>query len=688
MARRLVGQEALNYIIANPDAQYKVNNYGGINPQALNQLQSMKRQQVQQADVQSRWANQDKGFLGNLAWGLSSPLRTLIEGGADLLGFQPSKPGTSTTGLMSDDELNNIAKNPFGAWLGETAKAGSFLLPGLKAAGGASAFGQGIAGAAKLGAASQGLYGFGNAVAKPNTDLGQILGETAQNAATGAAFGAGGALLGKAAQGAKGLISNTKLGQGLESLKLKNLGVNLPKNDPAAAAIQKDLEQNAGRILDQFGGGQYSPKGMSNAYATLKNNLTQAARKSNVLIDKDTILQDFVDSTVGKVDLSKGLGKDTANMLFTQLDNTPNNLAGMLKLKFDLQNKLGAAYKKMANGVDPNAFEKTTLALHDAIDSQIKTISPEIANTLKDMSVLHNAAPDIIKSSTRGINVGVPMSGIKVNIKPTLDASRNLISNMASKTRLGGVLNKPLSTADLGIVLRSPAAKAALKSLGLTGATQTANGNVKSPTTLQDFGDVGKMSNEQLYQLLTGQGQQTQQAPEEQPLDYATAYQMAIQRFGARNRSEANTIANSLLNDSANRIKAKQAASGSGGMGKVAAKDMVNAQSGLQSLKDIQDLLSNNEGLLLKGLIPDILAPTEVRQFNLAKRNSMDAIARLRTGGVISPSEEKLYYAYLPEFYDDPATVERKLQRLGGIFQALAGGQGGYDETNSSINYQ
>lgn len=693
--KTLTGQAALDYVLNNPDKQYAIRNYGGIDPKQFSQAQAMRKQQVEQTDQQSRWANQDKGFLGNLAYDLSSPLRLAIEGGANLLGVKPQRAGISATGLLSDNEIQGVVDRPFQTWAGETAKAGSFLLPGLKAANGASAFGNGLIGAAKLGAASQGAYGFGNAIQRPNTDFGQILGETAQNAFTGAAFGAGGEIAGKVLGKGAALVKNglrdTRLGQGLESFKLKNLGIKTPTT-PDGFAVQKELEQNAGRIIDQFGGGQYSPKGLAGAYSNLKGKLAQTAQRSNALLNKDTILQDFVDSAKREVNLTKGTGKENLDLLFNKLDSNSGSLKDMLNLKFELQKELAPAFKKQLLGNPLSDSEQVAMALHNAIDGQIKTASPEIASTLADMAVLHRASPDIVKTAARGINVGVPMSGIKVNVKPVLDAGRNLLSNAANKTGLGSALNRPLSVADLGIAFKSPAAKAAIKSIGLTGATQAANGNVKSPTSTQNFGDIGNLSNSELYQLLTGQGQasQQQQAPTPQALDYETAYQMAVQKYGARNRSEANTIANSLINDSASRIKASQTSGGSasGSVGKVAAKDMANAQSGLSTINDVETLLSSNPNIQLQGLIPDALAPSEVRRFNAAKRNIMDTLARLRTGAAISTREEDLYNSYLPTFYDDPQTVQYKLGLLKQAFGRLTGGQGGNDETNSPIMNQ
>lgn len=107
-----------------------------------------------------------------------------------------------------------------------------------------------------------------------------------------------------------------------------------------------------------------------------------------------------------------------------------------------------------------------------------------------------------------------------------------------------------------------------------------------------------------------------------------------------------------------------------------AAQAINNAQSGLQSVEDIERLLQGGvpwQSELGGGILGKIgsLGNTSAQQYNVAASNMADILARLRTGAQINKEEEELYKSYIPTATDTEETRMFKLNKFRDLFQNI-----------------
>jgi len=139
---------------------------------------------------QPQHTDQDKGFLGNLLFDLTSPLRTVGEGirTATVNLSDPREAEKYQAGvgsLLSSKERGVISEDPLRATVGETLKAGSWAIPVAPAIKGV-----GVVGRAALGAGIGGaMYGAGAGLGEEDPTLGGVLSSTLTSGLAGAATG-------------------------------------------------------------------------------------------------------------------------------------------------------------------------------------------------------------------------------------------------------------------------------------------------------------------------------------------------------------------------------------------------------------------------------------------------------------------------------------------------------------------
>lgn len=127
---------------------------------------------------------------------------------------------------------------------------------------------------------------------------------------------------------------------------------------------------------------------------------------------------------------------------------------------------------------------------------------------------------------------------------------------------------------------------------------------------------------------------------------------------------------------------------------KPTSEKLSNAQSGMDSVGQLRQILANNPELVGKssvpgrglpvvgGLVSKALGTTD---YDAQAYNMMDNLLRIRTGAQANPTEIKKYVtSLLPRLGDSPAEAERKLQifekQFGDILQlAGAPNQGGQE---------
>lgn len=100
-----------------------------------------------------------------------------------------------------------------------------------------------------------------------------------------------------------------------------------------------------------------------------------------------------------------------------------------------------------------------------------------------------------------------------------------------------------------------------------------------------------------------------------------------------------------------------------------------NAQSALGDLQTIRDSISSDPSVLLKDSIPGgSLARrlTGTGNYDTAKQNVVDVIARLRSGAAISQDEANRYMSMLPTGADNQQVALQKIDRLGNLLSSFA----------------
>jgi hypothetical protein len=115
-----------------------------------------------------------------------------------------------------------------------------------------------------------------------------------------------------------------------------------------------------------------------------------------------------------------------------------------------------------------------------------------------------------------------------------------------------------------------------------------------------------------------------------------------------------------------------------------ATKDVSNATVGLQALDQIQSELSNDPGLQQRQAVSSTFNPFGLvsgalgtGQYENARAQARDVIARIRTGAALTNDEAKAFDKFLPQPGDDAGTIQSKLGYLRNQFQMIAGQQGG-----------
>jgi hypothetical protein len=129
-------------------------------------------------------------------------------------------------------------------------------------------------------------------------------------------------------------------------------------------------------------------------------------------------------------------------------------------------------------------------------------------------------------------------------------------------------------------------------------------------------------------------------------------------------------------------------AAGGGKLNATQIQQANTAQSGMDSLGMIAQTLQNNPNAAKMAALPGgsfVQNKTGTGEYVAARANAIDAIGRLRSGGAISADEQHNFMQFLPAAFDDPQTVQYKLQALNSIFQRFANPQPGALEDASMI---
>jgi len=118
------------------------------------------------------------------------------------------------------------------------------------------------------------------------------------------------------------------------------------------------------------------------------------------------------------------------------------------------------------------------------------------------------------------------------------------------------------------------------------------------------------------------------------------------------------------------------------GYGRPSAQQYSLATAGIEGADQLAQMLASDPSVLNKTATPGQDLPiigglinrlTGTGEYQATAQNTLDALARARTGAAMTPSEEKFYQRLLPRAGDNQTTVQNKLQLLRSSFQPFMG---------------
>jgi len=614
-------------------------------------------------------AKKDRGFLGNLLWGVTKPLRFSFGGLADSLRLGAEMAPGMARGMTAQESLRGaedfkpmfLDEGEFQDYLrrpGQTAaktiaQLASYMVPG-------SIGKTGFGGAVKGGALAGGLYGAGEA-----DDITNI-GDVASSAGKGALFGgaAGGAMYG-ATEGVKAL-KNVLQGKTASASKLASL---------RGKAVGLDPNKMVGK------------------------------RGANISSRKQA--QEVIDDFINTMD-EYGASTRTSNITAKNLD--------------EVQSKLSQKVEEALSGAGTKFTAEDTLAIDSAIQRELKNSGllnskaasqpyKEVMADLMDLGesytpaqleAIRKKARDVFTNWSRSGNVypktervarivfdkidghmmGKP--GLE-NVKPLLRQQSNIYKVepfILSKAGQGGVAKVGTVSTHIGLPTMG-ADEALMNTLGRAGQKAAALTPVLTPTTSSRSALVDVLLGSSAVPVAAAAA--AFQDREEGSVPGHTGDEAMSSVSGAVSREELTANFMNLLNQGFSPTEAIKTleflglTGGSGGEEKLS-KDQANAKAALQSLDTAEQILGTDSSALGLSYLPFGFGNENAQVLETALLNIEDVIARMRTGAVINDEEARRYRKMMPRITDTAETKQYKIQQLRSIFNRILQGKQGEQE--------
>jgi hypothetical protein len=560
--------------------------------------------------------------------------------------------------------------------LQSAAGIGSFFVPG----------GSLLKGAIAGGALSGGLGAFSE---------GGDIEDIAQGALLGAGTGGvlnkflGGGRAGKLAKGLTGEAAEVgarktgRLGRLAEGLESANLGIGPTGKGVSAIGGGKQLTRDVSAIL-RGQGKVVQPKSIGPAFKQLSKQFGQQLDAATTRVPTGGILNDFTERLAeeGLEDVSTGTAGKIIDRQFNKLVKLGDNASpkDIANLKRQLDGRLSRTFDKMAKGGDLSDKELISLAMRESLDNSLKTQVPEISDTLRKMSQLHDAAPDITKKFTKAGSIAVPGTfGARV---PTGGAPSRLRGAAAKVLRgveggglpglPGGVpgpraaLSKQLIPDQVPFVQRRTAGELAPFAVG---AQQP--GGQEQP---QQQGFAPGSIQEQLAPFFQEAQQAQLQPQQQQQVDPAQDFAQAMQLTGGDVR-ESIALATFLQEQRAGAGAGQQLTAGQ-------AESLGGFQSALGQLGALEETIQGNRGFfgpIQGGFLGDIAQSAGLSPERAAIQSQTGLLAqtigRAFEGGKLTDADIDRYRKLLPNLSDTPDSAMRKLQQVRAELESQLGAQ-------------
>lgn len=553
------------------------------------------------------------------------------------------------------------------------AIGGSFLAP--------------VAGTAAGGAAGAGL----GAAIKQNL-LGQDtnVGDIAQEALFGALPGAGKLVKGALGAG-KALTAAKGLGEGLQ---VSNVAKDIASTARPSTILGKvgqgarnvDMKQSGLEIGQSLRGKTLTPDSADNLYSFARSNGIKAgapveqARQAQELfkskianldntltkIDRPVVSNEaksIVDMVKGKVAENTAVTKGslTADKFVTKIEGA-KNLKDLEKIRREADN---LAFTSRGAGKTSAAAQAQEV--RNAIDDFITPLSPEYKAAKGDYVL----AKDLLDLTSKGAKnaKGINILGMNVG-NQAIPGIQSKASSLIQKLTGTG---KKVDNAALATAFRP--SQLLKQGIGQTAAQGIGNSLMTPDSTVQQPSDL--IAPNEMSPMNTAQQQPS--AASSIYTDPQAVEQMYNQALSSGNIQAANAIlaGYKAFGESTKAAKPVSAES---------AKVLSNAKVGIDNINRIEELLAGDPSLQGKqgasgtfnpfGITGAVLGTGE---YDNARDQVKDVIARLRTGAAITKEEQVMFDRYVPQAADSPETVKQKLDTLRGQFRFVmerAGGAG------------
>lgn len=327
------------------------------------------------------------------------------------------------------------------------------------------------------------------------------------------------------------------------------------------------------------------------------------------------------------------------------------------------------AQDKLARGVSLTDKETAALAAKKAGDESLSSIEG-VKPLKKDMAVLFERNPQIAKESEK--TAGIPILGIKSRfVKQSLDAGKSTVGNTTAKV-VRATDNKGVDfTKNVGKELFK---QAGVRAVAAPFAAQSNNEAMNPNNTAANQNNMQTATNPTTTDNMDSLSNTDQQMSSEDSgitgvLDQAIL--SALSKGDTKGLSNLLAVADYYQ---------KRSTSGAGKpLSTAAAKDISNAQTGLDALNNMTAILQNDPSAQMKSSIPGqgmfggagarILGTGE---YKAAQQQIVDVIARMRTGATINDQEARLFTRMTPQSFDSPQAVQAKLNYLRKAFTIVA----------------
>lgn len=317
-------------------------------------------------------------------------------------------------------------------------------------------------------------------------------------------------------------------------------------------------------------------------------------------------------------------------------------------------------------------------AVRDAIDEFISPLSPEYKAIKGDYTVARDALEATSKANKNAKGITIPLINKEVG-KQTISGVQNRAAarlSEAGKPQATEILQESAKSANPS-ALRAGVSMASMqlpvRALTSGGGEPSEADTTQAPTTPPIASDI-----------LSGGQQQPKASSSMYSQENAAAdLQRDLMQTGGANMDKIMKLYE-FLNPA-------PVAGANKPLSAEAAKVVSNANSGLTSLDQLQNILTEDPSARVKTVLPgrglfgglgaSVLGTSS---YDTAARNIADVITRLRTGAALTESEEAFYKSQLPQAFDPPETVAQKMSMFRDLFESVASRQPSYSESSAN----